>query len=170
MQEYYKGSPAVVLVDGAYFYVGRGDGGNITYTTDGKNVYVNCEDYIDLTFKRTSEKQLTVIDSNLENLIGLILNEAAEETPSGINCPYTETFDLAGISESHSWIFTPQKSGQYVISLDNLDNPNYGMCADIKLTQAGKDFAYDKCSIQTKFSLYVYSLEAGTEYVIQTEY
>ena len=170
LQEYYKGSPAVVLVDGAYFYVGRGDGGNITYTTDGKNVYVNCEDYIDLTFKRTSEKQLTVIDSNLENLIGLILNEAAEETPSGINCPYTETFDLAGISESHSWIFTPQKSGQYVISLDNLDNPNYGMCADIKLTQAGKDFAYDKCSIQTKFSRYVYSLEAGTEYVIQTEY
>lgn len=170
LQEYYNGSPAVVLVDGAYFYVGRGDGGNITYTTDGKNVYVNCEDYIDLTFERTSEKQLTVVNSNLENLIGLVLNGAVEDTSSGISCPYSETFDLSGISESHIWTFTPQKSGQYVISLDNLDNPNYGMYVGINLAQAGKHFAEDNCSIQTKFSRYVYSLEAGTEYVIQTEY
>lgn len=169
LQEYYKGSPAVVLVDGAYFYVGRGDGGNITYTTNGKNVYVNCEDYIDLTFKRTGEKQLTVVDSNLENLIGLVLIGADEDTSSGISCPYSETFDLAGHNESHTWTFTPQKSGQYVISLDNLDNSNYGMYAGVQVTKAGRTLAYD-CSIQTKFSRYVYSLEAGTEYVIQTQY
>lgn len=170
LQQYYEGSPAVVLVDGTYFYVGRGDGGNITYTADGKNVYVNCEDYIDLTFQRTSEKQLTIIDSNLENLIGLVLNEAAEETPSGISCPYSETFDLPVGSASHIWTFTPQESGQYVISLENVDNPNYGMCAAVELMQAGKSFEYEKCSIQTNFSRYVYLLEAGKEYVIQTEY
>ena len=97
LKAYYEGDTSVVLKDGIFYYVGSGDGGNITYTTNGKNVYVNCEDYIDLTFKRTSEKQLTVVDSNLEDLIGLVLNGADEDTSSGISCPYSETFDLAGI-------------------------------------------------------------------------
>ena len=39
LQAYYKGDPSVLLKDSSYYYVGSGDGGNITYTTNGKNVY-----------------------------------------------------------------------------------------------------------------------------------
>ena len=103
LQEYYKGSPAVVLVDGAYFYVGRGDGGNITYTTNEKNVYVNCEDYIDLTFKRTGEKQLTVVGSNLENLIGLVLTCCGDSTIGHewqeATCATPKVCTICGITE-----------------------------------------------------------------------
>jgi len=103
LQEYYNGSPAVVLVNGAYFYVGRGDGGNITYTTNGKNVYVNCEDYINLTFKRTGEKQLTVVGSNLENLIGLVLTCCGDSTIGHewqeATCATPKVCTICGITE-----------------------------------------------------------------------
>ena len=169
LQAYYKGDPSVILKDSSYYYVGSGDGGNITYTTNGKNVYVNCEDYIDLTFQRTSEKQLTVVDSNLEDLIGLVLNGADEDTSTGISCPYSETFDLAG-NNIYAWSFTPQTTGQYVVSLDNLDNTNYGMNAGLKVTKAGNVVSYEYSQSQTKFSRYVYTFEAGSEYVIETQY
>ena len=87
-----------------------------------------------------------------------------------IPCPYQETFDVPAWPNSISWTFTPQKSGQYVISLDNLENPNYGAYAGIYLVVAGERVKEDYSSIQTKFSRYVYTLEAGVSYNIMLQY
>lgn len=58
------GSSSIELINGKYYYWGRGDGGSITYITNGNTVNVNCEGYFYMTLRRTSANQMTIIESD----------------------------------------------------------------------------------------------------------
>ena len=65
----------VSIVDGVYYYTGRGDGGKITYTVNGNAISVKCDDYLTLTLERVAENQLTIrnVQGASKDIVGIDL-------------------------------------------------------------------------------------------------
>ena len=64
LQDYEQNKNALTVLDGAYYYIGSGDGGRITYTVSGNMIQVNCDGWISLSFTRTAGNQLTITNCN----------------------------------------------------------------------------------------------------------
>ncbi len=65
LKEYESGVQCLHLVNGTYYYVGMGDGGSITYTTEGNTIYVNCDNYLYLTIVKNTDDTMTIVKSDL---------------------------------------------------------------------------------------------------------
>lgn len=74
LQYWLDGGVTLTEIDGRYYYCGSGDGGSITYTTNGNTVSVDCESYIWITLERIGTDQLMVTSSEGSPLpVGVLL-------------------------------------------------------------------------------------------------
>ena len=92
--------------------------------------------------------------------------------PMPIDCPFEEQIMIYAHGDGGVYLFTPEETKQYAITLENVDNPNYGMCTSVSVTRESDHFAVPSDTIQflPAETRGFYTLKAGVSYIIRPEY